>query len=558
MDGGTGLRLQIVDALDQAAGVCPARATQATVGPDGVVWVATDRGGVTRIAPGPAGAPASVSCLGADALDGKPVTALLVDPARADTLWLGLGRDGGLVRLAGGVAVVLRERDGLFCDSVHALVADGADHLWTGCGGGVGRVALPGLREATPGRGAVRAVGYDTRDGMMIREILPGPPATGALGPGGLPWLLTGRGATVFGHGDRPAAQRPRIDAVEIDGAPHSPTSPIEVTVDRAHVAIRFAAFALPGRVFSHRLEGEDGASRAGWSPPTGETVALYRDLPPGRYRFSVKVASGRGADAGAVTALDLRLRPVFYRRPSFQGAAAALLLALALVGHRLRLRAQRARFAAITAERSRMARELHDSLGQGFAAASFHVEAIRQKVARAREDGAPDPGLDKLLAGLDHVLSRAHHDTRRLVWDLRAEPSRPGLAHELGEILGELRPAGQGPRVELEVDDFPDDLPAYVEHEALQLCREAVTNAIRHAEARTVRVRLVGPAPGARIVIQDDGRGFDPARRADADHFGLLGMQERARRLGVALTIDAATGRGTTITLDLKEALHG
>jgi signal transduction histidine kinase len=374
---------------------------------------------------------------------------------------------------------------------------------------------------------------------------------------------------------DRPAPPAPIIDSVEIDGVPRpARAGKIAATVDRAQVLFRFTAFAPAGRVFAFQLEGHD----ADWSPALGEAVARYRDLPPGRYVFRVRAAAGRGGASGRETSLRLELAPVLYRRPLAQALAALALVGLAVLLHRLKLRLQHRRFRAIADERARLARELHDSLGQGFTAAAFHVEALRQELASPAADGAsaraPSPQVVKLLHGLDHVLERAHHDARQLVWDLRAAPARPGLERQIASLLAELEPVRgtNAPRLAFTRKGPLDAVPAFVEHELVQLCREAVTNAVRHAGARDVRVSLEASGPRLCLVVDDDGKGFDAegdspagahgfdASHSGSDHFGLLGMRERARRLGAQIAIDSTPGGGTTVTVlvDLKRNLDG
>jgi signal transduction histidine kinase len=199
----------------------------------------------------------------------------------------------------------------------------------------------------------------------------------------------------------------------------------------------------------------------------------------------------------------------------------------------------------ALVQERGRLARELHDAMSQSL----FSLQLAADTAARSL---AADP--DAAAAQLGVVTSLASQlaaEMRAMVDGLRpADLDRDGLAATLRAQL-DLAGRARGVPVELEVGDLPE-LPADVEHQVLRVGQEAVANALRHAGATCVRVRLGAEGPGwLALRVEDDGRGFDPdARGLRARRLGLTSMHERAASIGGRLTIDSTPGEGTVVEL--------
>ena len=211
----------------------------------------------------------------------------------------------------------------------------------------------------------------------------------------------------------------------------------------------------------------------------------------------------------------------------------------------RARERALEARFVAMLAERTRLAREIHDTLLQGFTGIGLRLLAVANGVT----------GQPETAAALREVLTLAQktlEDARRAVWDLRA----PGLA--AGDFPAVVRTAAEdcvrGTTLELEYDvgGPPRPLDPDVEAVVVRVAQEAIANVIRHAAARTVRVRLLFEARRVRLSVIDDGRGFTvaPDSQVYGGHWGLLGMRERASQVHGKLSLRSIPGHGTKVEL--------
>ena len=220
-------------------------------------------------------------------------------------------------------------------------------------------------------------------------------------------------------------------------------------------------------------------------------------------------------------------------------------------VGDMLGIAVERARLfsrsaeAGAAEERNRLAREIHDTLAQGLAATALHLDA-----AEALLDSGADAA--RVRAAVHRALEmtrRNLEDARRSVLDLRALPleGRP-LAEALDELVAG---AAGGPAIRLEKLGSAHPLPGRVEVALYRAAEEALGNALRHADARNVAVRLLVEPSTVSLVVQDDGRGFDPAA-VPAGRVGLLGMRERARLVGGEVRLESAPGKGTRIAIVL------
>jgi two-component system, NarL family, sensor kinase len=193
--------------------------------------------------------------------------------------------------------------------------------------------------------------------------------------------------------------------------------------------------------------------------------------------------------------------------------------------------------------ERNRLAREIHDTLAQGLAAIALQLESVDALLEAGAQGERARPSVARALA-----LTRANlEEARRSVLDLRAA-SLEGqtLTQALAALAREVT-LERGGRVACEITGGDRPLPARIEAGLYRIAREAMTNVDRHAGATRARLALVMTPEEARLTIEDNGRGFDPAS-VSGGHYGLLGMAERARLLGGELRVATAPGEGTRI----------
>ena len=196
----------------------------------------------------------------------------------------------------------------------------------------------------------------------------------------------------------------------------------------------------------------------------------------------------------------------------------------------------------AILEERNRLARDIHDSLAQGFAAILMQLQAVQRKAS-----SVPPAIASTIDIAVD--LARTHLlEARRSVGTLRPNV---GPGEDIAMALRRLTDMNQRTAdmpIELEIEELPR-LGDAVEREILGIAQEALTNAIRHSRARRITVRAsTVQSVGVRLSIADDGRGM--IRDEPASGFGMTSMQERAERIGASLTVVTGPRQGTEIVL--------
>jgi PAS domain S-box-containing protein len=202
-------------------------------------------------------------------------------------------------------------------------------------------------------------------------------------------------------------------------------------------------------------------------------------------------------------------------------------------------------RESAVLAERNRMARDIHDTLAQGFTGVIVQLEAA----ADAKSKGLAKEA-DEHLSRAGELARESLREARRSVRALRPQVlEAKSLCAALEDLVGKMT-AGTSLRAKFISQGAPRKLPQEWEENLLRIGQEVLTNALRHAQAGVFTAQLVFRPEGILLELRDNGRGFDPAGKHDG--FGLLGMKERVEEMGGQITIQSANGEGTTILITL------
>jgi signal transduction histidine kinase len=289
---------------------------------------------------------------------------------------------------------------------------------------------------------------------------------------------------------------------------------------------------------YSYKLEGLN----TDWVRAGNRRLIEYTSLVHGAYRFDVR-AEAPGSPVSEAS-FDFEALPHFYQTWWFRMAFTALLLGAAWSGYRLRLRTIGRGFALVLEERARMAREIHDTLAQGFVGISSQLDVVSMCIPG--DDSPARQNLDVARRMARHSLTEA----RRSVMDLRASILDD---HDLGAALqngARLWTAGSAVEIEVGVTGQPGELPQEAEQHLLRIAQEAVANAMKHSGAKKIRITLASENRKICLRIVDDGRGFDAKDivSSPSGHFGLIGMRERAERLGGEMRLASHPGEGTEV----------
>jgi signal transduction histidine kinase len=305
---------------------------------------------------------------------------------------------------------------------------------------------------------------------------------------------------------------------------------------------------------FRYRLEGYD----ADWVEAGGERRVTYGTLRPGTYRFRVIGAGSEGLWNETGASFAFSVVPVFWRTWWFRLSTVLVGLSVAGVLYRLRVAQLTRQFnrglEARVGERTRIARELHDTLLQSFQGVLIHFQAATNLLP-----GRPDVAKQRLEGVLEQA-AQAVTEGRDAVQALResAVPSED-LPHALGVLAEQLiRDTGTGTAIPVHVEGRPQSLHPVVRDHVYRIASEAIRNAVRHAQAQLIQVDIHYGERRLQLRIRDDGKGIAPSildNRGVSGHWGLAGMRERAELIDGTLDIRSRVGAGTEIELSLPAA---
>ena len=240
-----------------------------------------------------------------------------------------------------------------------------------------------------------------------------------------------------------------------------------------------------------------------------------------------------------------------FTRKRSFRTEEMDLAQALAhqaMLACQLRRLSRESRQAAIVAERNRMARDIHDTLAQGFTGVILQLEAVEEAMSQGLAAKAGE-----CLARAGALARESLQEARRSVRALRPQSLEEEDVCEALHSLIRKMTAGTDVQAEFNVLGQSPELPPEWEENLLRIGQEVLTNVLRHARASRFSAQLVFDKQAVRLDLCDNGQGFDPARRHDG--FGLQGMKERVETMGGRLSIQSAKGEGTAISIVLPLA---
>ncbi|HTV16329.1 MAG TPA: two-component regulator propeller domain-containing protein [Acidobacteriaceae bacterium] len=515
-----------------------------TEGGDGTLWIGT-LGGLTEFRDG-----RFRNFTTKDGLSSNVITALHSDVD--GTLWIGTN-DGGLDRMRGGR--IAEVRDAALPQRVTGILEDGAGYVWLSSTSGVYRVSRAGLDAAADGGARTEPVPevmrFGVADGMRISEgSSGGHPAALRLADGEL-WFATLKGIARVDPEHMPVnrvAPQVALERVSVDDVPQAGIARLTVAPGHSHYEFDYAglSFVAPQKVkYRYQLEGFDPA----WVDAGTRRVAYYTNLPHGQYTFRVMARNNDGVWSDAAATAELTIEPHFYQTLWFRTLAALALIGLAYAAWRRRLLGVERQYEAVLGERTRIAREIHDTLAQGFVAVSVQLELIAQLMQSSVE------AAKEQLAQARAMVKSSLEDARISIWELRSQTAeREDLAARLLKLAEEvIARGGAQARAQIQVSGTYRPLDSLMERETMRIAREAVTNAVRHGRAKNILLRLEFDERQFGMEVRDDGRGFDgPPADGATGHFGVTGMRERAAAIGGSLTVESRAGAGTKVRLEL------
>jgi signal transduction histidine kinase/ligand-binding sensor domain-containing protein len=532
-----------------------------------------------------------------------------VAQAKDGTIWFGMS-GGGLGAFKDGAVRQFRKRDGLSSDFVHCLRLDADGTLWIGTAGnglsrykdgrfaiinarhglpaavichieedehgffwmsshsGILRVSKVELNDCADGKkDSINCLIYGKGEGLPTLECSGGFQPAGCRTADGRIWFPTSKGLVAVTPTDVKRNQLPPpvvIEEVKVDGQPLATSRangpPLRISPGRQQFEFQYAglSFTVPEKVqFKYRLEGLETK----WVDAGTKRTANYSYVPPGRYSFRVTACNNDGVWNQEGAALAFTVLPYFWQTWWFRSLAglnaAALVAGSVLFATRRRMRHKLERIErqrAVERERARIAKDIHDDLG-----ASLTRITLLSQSARSELDQAPEAAAD-----VDRIYRTARELTRamdEIVWAVNPKhDTLDSLATYLGKFAQDFLAAAHV-RCRL---DVPMQLPAWplsaeVRHNLFLAFKEALNNAVRHANASEVRVSLDIAPTSFVLSVEDEGCGFVPdtngaSRPQDSVRFGagngLANMSQRLAEIGGRCDIQSVRGEGTKVTL--------
>ena len=456
-----------------------------------------------------------------------------------------------------GVRRNLTTRNGLPCDVIFALVQDNQGSLWIDSKCGlieIEKSQLDNWRQHPDS--LVKYKLLDAVDGVQAGLTPLKPQATRSLD--GRLWFVNGRILQMLDLDHLPKnAIPPRVHIEQIlaDHRNYLPRTELSLPALTRDLQIDYTApsYVAPQKVlFRYILEGHD----ANWQDPGNRRQAFYSDLRPGHYRFRVIACNSDGVWNEAGASLDFSILPSYYQTGWFRASCVLALLFLLWVAFQLRVRRLQQQFTigleARVNERTRIARELHDTLLQTLHGLLFQFQAVRNLMPQRPAEA---------VASLDDAINeteKALAESRDAIQGLRSEPIAKGSLAELlmaasRELAHSTSTNQQPPVFDFIEEGQRQDLSPSTKNEVCRIALEILRNAYRHAQASRIETEVRYGGHTLRIRIRDDGKGIDPKVLKDgglAGHWGLRGVRERAARIGAQLDFWSETGAGTEVQL--------
>ena len=438
------------------------------------------------------------------------------------------------------------------------MVESRGQNFWISGKHGIFRIAASELQRAERDRDSpLDYLAFGTADGLNTPECSGGQPNS-AITPDGKLWVATVKGLAMLDLEHLPRTRR-RADiflaTVSIEGKSQFAGPTLSLLPGTHHVELHFDAVDLtsPERVrLQYRMDGVDTEWLAGDSTRT----AIYTNIPVGTHAFHVRATDSEGVwDRDGLT-YQVTQQPYFYQTTWFQLVAVIgcvlLLTAIYLLRVRQIVRQVRGRLEERMSERERIARELHDTLLQGFQGLMLHFQVAAQRIPSSEPTRQV---LESALQRADQVLVEGRDRVRdlRFTSEFSADLSQAlaGAGKELGLDSDVV--------FEVAVEGDPQTLHPIVQDEVFSIAREALANAFRHAQANHIEVEIAYSYDEMRIHIRDDGRGIEKDHLegdGKKGHWGIRGMRERAQKIGSHLAVLSRPGAGTEVELRVPGAL--
>lgn len=472
--------------------------------------------------------------------------------SRRGTLWFGT-RDHGIYSYREGKIWHYTTEQGLLSNSVYQILQDKEGRFWISGADSVISVSEQDMEEGFPSADHLLGVtSYKIPFGSDGAQFYGGRQPSGFLARDGSLWFPTSKGAIHIQSGEEqsPVLAKMRLTAVQQDGHDLPISEHLDLPSGASRLVFTFAPIFLgsqDGIRFRYQLENFD----KGWVFAGSATTATYTNLPAGKYRFRVVAFDRSHPTVATETSMQVTKAQVLYRTWWFLSLCVGAMAVSAAGAYRARLHRIQKSFAIVLEERSRLAREMHDTVIQGCTGVSALLEAMASFAVQR------DPVEQELLDQARTQVVATIGEARTAVWNLRRDRESPIELNSALEGIAQQASKAFGIPVRSTAEVVLGKVTAAVAHELFMAVREAVANAGTHAKASAIWISSKVQGKEFIVQISDDGCGFSPHVMSshESNHFGLTGMKERMHRIGGSFHITSALNQGTTVELRVKRS---
>ena len=489
--------------------------------------------------------------------DGMPpgaIQSLFLDGS--DTLWIGTAR-GIAVLQSGVVHVPLGAPAALYGDILG--IAEKNGWLWIATSDHMLRVRCSALLKQVYADGDYREFGVI--DGLPSTEGVRRGPSVKLDDRGNIWFSLKGGisflPASAFADPEFPVTTR--IEGMLVDGNRVATGDPIRIPSGPHRLTFQYAGINVSnpeGVRYHYRLSDVDSS----WSEATPLREVDFTNVAPGRFEFQVAASNPDGIWNSNVVAIAFEVKPSMLQTRWFQATSVGILALLALAAYRVRVQQLHRQFniglEARVKERTRIARDLHDTLLQTLHGLMFQFQAVRNLLPRRPEEATQS--LDDAIEETEKALA----ESRDAIQGLRSGAiAQDNLAELLTVTMQELTASadGQIPIFDLIEEGERRSLSSAAKDEICRVALEILRNAFRHSNATRIEAEIRHDNHMLRLRIRDNGNGIDPLVLKEGGrpgHWGLRGIRERAERIGSQVDLWSESGAGTEVQLTVPAAI--
>lgn len=495
--------------------------------------------------------------------DNRQQNALIEQPSvraiyedQEGAIWVGT-YGNGLFRIHNNQISNVTKKDGLFDDIISHIVEDEFGYFWMGSNRGISRVSRQELNQFLSGEvDQVQAMSFGTREGMNSAETNGGFYPSTYTDSRGKIYFPTVEGVAVVDPSSVEKNETPPsvyIENLRSNETEYAVSEEIELPYDTPFLDIKYTAisFSDPSKVeFKYRMKGLDDS----WISVGGQRSALYSKIPPGEYEFQVIASNNDGVWNETGASVAIMVVPPFWGKPWFQLIVAIFLMTVGPSFYFFRVmklkreNERKKRFSeqlieSQEQERRRIARELHDGLGQQILVIKNRAELAQNQIDK------PEEIANQLKEIMMSAMSSIG-DVRNISHNLRpVHLEKFGLREAIINLCDQLQRTSSIDW-SYHVDEIDGLIPKDKEINFYRIIQEAINNVLKHSGASEASVIIKKTITGVNAVIMDDGEGFNIKQKDSISGLGLLGMEERMESLAGKLNVESSPKEGTSIRI--------